>query len=108
MIGIYLRRQLGLRLLLLCYNGEANRTPQCVPWDQLLWQNPSCLPYAAMPTEVGAIEHLLMGDALEHTTFTDGVVEIAINGDIMRNIIQIKNIYHVNFQWLTKGIPIKE
>ena len=69
--GIYLRRHLGLRLLLLWYHGKTNRTPNFVPWDQLWQQNTSCLPHTVKSREVAAIATVVvMGDALEHTTVT--------------------------------------
>ena len=37
-IGTYLRRHLGLGLLLLWHSGRANITPHYVPWNQLWWQ----------------------------------------------------------------------
>ena len=50
---------------------------------------------------------IVMGDALEHTIVTGGVVEITVTGDIMRNTYQIKNI-NINFLWLKIGITLEE
>ena len=40
---------------------------------------------------------IVMGDALEHITVPGGVM-VAVNGDIMRNKLQRKNTYYINFQ----------
>ena len=59
------------------------------------------------PTEVGAIVTvIMMGDVLGHTTVTGGVVVIAETTDIVRNTLQRKNIYYINFIWLNTGIPL--
>ena len=40
---------------------------------------------------MGAIvTDIVMGDALEYTTVTGGVIVVAVTGDIMRNILQRK------------------
>ena len=63
---------------------------------------------AAKPTEVGAIvTAIVMVDVLEHTTVTGAVVVVSITGDIMRNILQRRNIY-INFLWLKRGMPVEE
>ena len=51
----------------------------------------SCQPHATNSTEVEAIVMVMvMGDALEYTIDTGGVVVVAVAGDMMRNILQIK------------------
>ena len=47
-----------------------------------------------------------MVDALEHTTVTDVVVAVAVTGDIMRNILQRKNVNYINFLLLKIEIPL--
>ena len=43
----------------------------------------------------GTVTVIVMGDALEHTAFTDGVVVIVVTGDIIRDTLQRKNIYYI-------------
>ena len=61
-----------------------------------------------MPTEMGATETVIVvGDALNHTGVTGGVVVFAINGIIMKDTTK-KNIYYINFLWLKIGISVEE
>ena len=62
-----------------------------------------------MPTEVEAIVRvILMGDALEHTTVTGGVIVVSVTGDTMENILQTKSIHYINFLWLKIGILLEK
>ena len=51
----------------------------------------SCWPDATKPMEVGTIVTVIvMRDALQHKTVTDGVVGVAVTGNIMRNTTKKK------------------
>ena len=95
-IGICLRKHLGLRLLPLWQSNKANRSPHCVPQGSTLTMEPHHPdPNLLSPQRRGAI--VTVGYALEHTTGADGIVVVAETRDIIKDKIQRKNIHYINF-----------
>ena len=42
---------------------------------------------------------IVISDALEHMTVTGGIVVVAVICNTMRNTLQIKKNYYINFLW---------
>ena len=96
-VGMCLRRHVGLMMLLLWHIVEANKSCIMSLGINCGSKAISCWPSAARPTEVGVIVIVIvMGDAQEHTTITGGVVVVVATLDIMRNTLHRK-IHYYNF-----------
>ena len=104
--GIFLGRHLGLRLLLLWYKGEANRTLHCASQDQLWQQNYIMLTWCSWVHRGGSHCNNHSDEWCTRAHNCHRWSSAFSNVGIIRYTVQRKTSTSTNFLWLKIGIPL--